>query len=310
MKKNLFIIAIAFLFISTNSFSLSLIHYWNFNGVDLPVNGGTKGALVDVVLHPFSTISEDITSPTTSGSIVYQIQALSPAPTTYSTFWEKIITGGSTLNARTTLTENPAVGGNYLKLGSPTDKMQLVLTIPSQGYQGIAISYDVQNSGSGPTTNTYAYSVDNGVNWITATGLSAYTNSTSSSLWQTLSINITDINADNNLNLLFKITLTGANTTSTSGNNRFDNITVEGTPVVATSIANTSSESKNIKMYTNGEHRSEVVFSEVVDVVLYDLRGRKVKAIIHTSTLQTDELEKGVYLVAINGAITKKLIVE
>jgi hypothetical protein len=305
MKKNLFIVAITLLFVSTNSFStaLTLIHYWNFNAISIPASESVSTTDRSILANALTPIAADFTlvSPAT---VVYQVQ-----PGTVGaviSYWDATGVQTFTGNQR-----NGDASGNSLRPRNAWQSMELILNIPSTGYSAMNIMYDAQRSSSGPSVNTYAYSVDGGTNWIT-TGLSATTNpvsipsATNNFATQTVSIN--DANADNNPNLKFRIRY--SDPTNTAGNNRIDNITVEGTPVLATSIESTNSESTNIKMYTNGDHKNEVVFSEVVDVVLFDLRGSIIKKINHTNSIQTDDLEKGVYLVGINGVITKKLIVQ
>ncbi|MEI7501975.1 MAG: T9SS type A sorting domain-containing protein [Paludibacter sp.] len=189
--------------------------------------------------------------------------------------------------------------------------MQLILKIPSSGYKNLSIIYDCQRSSAskGATTNNYSYSVDNGANWITS-GLSVSSNPTSDT-WSLLSVSINDSQADNNGNLLFKVTFSGGVVTGTSGNDRFDNITVEGTSIGGTTaIEQNQFNNTDINMSPNTTKNGVVNFSEVVDAVVYNVQGKQVKAVAKTNQLVTSDLNKGLYVVRINGSVSKKLIIE
>src|ERR1035437_1716522 len=152
MKKIILTIAVALLFSSTQLSALSLVHYWNFDGTNLPVNGGAKGTAIDVTTIPFTAIVADITLAANPASLIYQVIPNTPSP--YSTFWD--ITTGDTGNARDI---NPPAVNSCLRLGNPADQMQLLLSIPSIGFRNITISYDIQRSsaGNGAMTNTFFY---------------------------------------------------------------------------------------------------------------------------------------------------------
>ena len=135
MKKILLSISVALFLFSTQLSALSLVHYWNFNGTNVPVNGGAKGSAIDVTTLPFTSILADSTIKNNPASLVYQ--AIPGTASPYSTFWDTTI--GDSGNAI-----NNDVAGNCLRLGNPADQMQLVFKIPSSGYCNITISYDLQ----------------------------------------------------------------------------------------------------------------------------------------------------------------------
>jgi hypothetical protein len=53
-----------------------------------------------------------------------------------------------------------------------------------------------------------------------------------------------------------------------------------------------------------------VTFSEACDAVVYNVQGKQVKAVAKTTYLATSDLAKGLYIVRLNGSVSKKLIIE
>lgn len=60
----------------------------------------------------------------------------------------------------------------------------------------------------------------------------------------------------------------------------------------------------------NPNHNGKVFFNQPVDVVIYDLQGKQVKAALKTTEPEIHDLVKGMYLVRIEGVITRKLVIE
>ena len=63
-------------------------------------------------------------------------------------------------------------------------------------------------------------------------------------------------------------------------------------------------------MYPNPCNSGVVNFGSMVNVEVFNLVGKQIKAITKTTTLNTEDLAKGIYNVRINGTSTQKLIVE
>jgi len=309
MKTNFVLIAVALVFATTQlSAATTLIHYWNFNSTTIPTSetyydGSTVSLKLDRTLsaNALTPLVANASLSTPAATLIYQAKP-GTVGSVYSG-WD-VSTAGSTLNAR-----GVDVAGNFLRARNTWQNMELVLNIPSTGYQNLTIKYDVQNSGSGPYTNTYYYSVDGGTTWIT-TGLSTLTNPVTmpSANFATENITINDVNADNNANLKFKIWF--SDPTNLAGNNRFDNITVEGTAIGITAAIVESQQNQEITMTPNTNKAGVVTFSEVVNAVVYNVQGKQVKAVTKTATLVTSDLAKGLYIVRINGSVSKKLIID
>jgi len=300
MKKILLTIAVALVFSSTQLSALSLVHYWNFNGTNVPYL--TEASSKDVVTTPLTPIQTDFSLTTTPATLIYQAKAGTVSP--FMSYWDT--TTGSAGNAR-----NGDAAGNCLRPRDAWSSMELVLNIPSTGFRNLKIMYDVQRSGSGPNVNTYSYSVDGGTNWI-KTGLNVngkgLGTDTIASIpgtgFATESITITDPAAENNQNLKFRIWFSDPK--NTAGNNRIDNITVEGDILAGVN----SALAEKVAMYPNPCKSGVVNFANPVEVEVYSILGKQIKSIANTTTLSTTDLAKGIYTVRINGVSSQKLIIE
>ena len=126
---------------------------------------------------------------------------------------------GSELNAR-----NGDESGSGLRLRNPSG--DFIMNIPSTGYENIVLSFAARRSGSGSETFQIDYSID-GSNFI-ETGISPtiFTLTEDYELFEFDLSAITEIN--NNINFMVRIRFDEESTTSTSGNSRFDNLTLEG----------------------------------------------------------------------------------
>jgi len=300
MKKILLSLTVVLVFTSTQLSALSLVHYWNFNGTNVPYL--TEAKSIDVVTTPLTPIQSDSSMTTTRATLIYQAKTGTASP--FMSYWDT--TTGSTGNAR-----NGDAAGNCLRPRDAWSSMELVLNIPSKGFRNLKIMYDVQRSGSGPNVNTYSYSVDGGTSWI-KTGLNVNGKGLGTDTIATIpgtgfateSITITDPAAENNANLKFRIWFSDPK--NTAGNNRIDNITVEGDILAAVN----SSVVNEVSMYPNPCTTGVVNFGSMVNVEVFNLVGKQIKAVAKTSTLNTEDLAKGVYTVRINGTSTQKLIIE
>ncbi|WP_352431812.1 MprA protease, GlyGly-CTERM protein-sorting domain-containing form [Pyrinomonas sp.] len=95
--------------------------------------------------------------------------------------------------------------------------------VDTTGYASIQVSFATQRTSTGFNNNVFQYTLDGGVNWVT---FSSYTPPTSFALQ---SFNLSAIvGLNNNPQAGFRIIFNGA--TSDSGNNRLDNLVVEGVP--------------------------------------------------------------------------------
>lgn len=161
----------------------------------------------DSLIHYWNFNGTDLLAPTHS---------IGNAGLSYTATFDPV-NEGTSLNAR-----NQDVAGNALRLRNPAS--DLLIKIPTNGFKEIKVKYVVMRTGNGAQTNNIFYTLD-GTNYIN-TGLS--NNSypvTEAFVLQELDFS-SIAGANNNANFGLKIEFADGNTNS-SGNNRYDNLTVE-----------------------------------------------------------------------------------
>ncbi|MFT3785640.1 MAG: hypothetical protein QM770_05675 [Tepidisphaeraceae bacterium] len=177
----------------------ALIAYWNFNSFSVT---GTVAP---------SSAPNPISADSGSGSI--NIGSFGGGIASF---------GGSTLNAL-----NSDVSGNSLSLvagvssGTAGNNTAIFITTNTAGKQNIAISFAGRGTSTGFNTGAWAYSTDNGANYTSFTGNTASTSTT----YAVASV-AAPAGAANASSVIFRYTVSGA--TSTSGNNRIDNLQING----------------------------------------------------------------------------------
>ncbi len=208
---------------TTSKAQTTLVHYWHFNTAAFAMYTDT----IQGISADFSLID------VSKAKILYQKQpGTSSAYATYiDTYTVKPTTDFDTMNWRMGQTD-----GMSLRVRNPSDSMQLLFYIPSTGYKNLSLKYGTQGSSrtSGMLLQNFDYSTDSGMTWRT-TGLNLIQDSagvistaTGKPAFALVNINFgTDTTVNNNPKLVFRITFSG-NNTGTSGNNRFDNITLDG----------------------------------------------------------------------------------
>ena len=210
----------------------TLIHYWDFNDT----TGLTAGIHMPNIAYFHATYSLLDTS-----KAQFSYQPLTGTSGDATSYVDCLVPGDTT-NCR-----NGSPIGACIRLRNPYDSMQGVFYIPSTGYHNIIVSFATERSGSGPTLQTYSYSLDSGLTWQN-TGM--YYDSTivtaTSSPFQLVTVGFSPV-ADNNAKLVFRILQSGA----TAGNNRYDNFAVESSPTVNTSVASVNSSISRCVLYPN-----------------------------------------------------------
>ena len=233
MKKNLqitFFSLVLFITIVNNVHAQSqLIHYWHFNNT-LPAGGGGSTHLGSIPAD-FSLLG--------NASFNFQAVANVRADTGYV---DNLV--GDTINARM-----GQVAGSAVRTRNPSDSMMLLFRIPTTGYQNIIVKFDNERSGSGPASLGLDYSTDGGKTYSTAN--LASTTIAPATVWTLVKIDLSTINAaNNNPNFILRFKALSSNT-GTSGNNRFDNITVEGSNNISTSFADVIVADDAYELYPN-----------------------------------------------------------
>ena len=202
-------------YVSINALPLILMDYWDFNNV----NGGLSSMIIPTVTNdPVNTKLEFVfgTSGTTTGY--------------YDT-----IASTTSLNIA-----NSSSLGYSLRVRNPSN--EITISAPTTNFKNIILKYATAISSAkyAPRTQSYSYSIDNGVSWTTS-GLARTVDTFAidandstrfvdpNYVLKTFDLsNISSIN--NNAGFKFKITFGASNTPTspTKGNTRYDNITIEG----------------------------------------------------------------------------------
>lgn len=184
------------------------LHYWDFN--DAPATPTTAWAA---------------TIPATAGTGVLT-----------HTFANTQNNTGTTLNA-----ETDVAGRDFTVTaasGMQNEGRHFVLSVPTTGYEAIVLTYTTRRSDQGFTAQEVSYSIDGGATWQenfrTVTPITS-TSSGAGNIFRVETVDLTGVpGVKDNAQFQIRVTVDhGA--TSTSGNNRWDNIKVSG--VVATSTA-------------------------------------------------------------------------
>ncbi len=177
-----------------------LIHYWHFNS--LPV-----GNLNEPVVADFSMLSNENPNITYLGTGAGYADLFNP---------------GSDLNARM-----GQLAGNGIRFRNPSNTREVIISIPSTNYKDLIIKFATTRTGSGAQTQNYSYTLD-GTNFTTADLTVNTFNAPQDPNYEIVTLDLTNISAaNNNANLKLRIQFAGSNASATSGNNRFDNLTVE-----------------------------------------------------------------------------------
>lgn len=233
-------LSITLLSISNRSEAQVLINYWNFNNFIATDTFGSAFNPIPLIDADYSAIN------TTDAYMLYTFDSGTSVKSKDSCWIDA--TTGSTVNA-----EQSASAGNCLRVRNPSDFTALEFFIPTTNFKNISVSYALQSSSakSGQAVEVFAYSVDSGVTWKTAS--LTVDGANVDTLLDTGAVYIngfglvtigfgSDTTVNNNsklvLRIVFKSYTTGA-ITGTSGNARLDNIAVMGSYLKSSIIAAT-----------------------------------------------------------------------
>jgi hypothetical protein len=228
MKKSILFILVCSLVLSLfqaecQAQTKKLIHYWHFNNT-------VVGAHLGVIHADYSSL--------VNASIIYKPIKVAGASDTSQAYIDNL--AGDVINQRS------GFGGccgatNYgVRTRNPSDYMQFLWYIPTRKYQNIVIKYETQTSSlaSGQLQQLFSYSIDSAQTFTTA-GL-PFSSVSAGVAWGLVSLDLSSIPAaNNNGKLVLKILFSGQNT-GTSGNNRFDNITIEGDTIIKPAFTSTA----------------------------------------------------------------------
>jgi hypothetical protein len=186
----------------------SLVHYWSFNA--LPT-----GTISNPIAADLSNITGAATSITYTGTGAGYLDNVE----------------GDVLNA-----QNGAPAGLALRPRNPSDTRSLLISFPTTGYENMIVKFATTKTNQGATEQTYSYSLDGGVTFIT-TDLPVLSYSPVATNYELVTLDFSGVpGVDNAANVVVRINFGGATAAGSSGNNRFDNLTVTGTPLEGTVV--------------------------------------------------------------------------
>ncbi len=180
-------------------------------------------------------------------------KTLNGVTNSYETYWDVDSKSGladnltDTFNVRM-INGSPVPAGNVLRLRNPSDSMQLLMNMPTTGYQNLIFTYDVMSSSlsSGIRDHIFSYSTNGGTTWSTA-GLNVDSLIVGGNL--TFAREQLDLRTapgvNNNPNFVLRVMFAGGNNgtpakgySDASGNSRIDNVSLDGDTIVGnTSVA-------------------------------------------------------------------------
>lgn len=177
-----------------------LVYYWNFNTL-------TAGSTVDNLIADYNI-------PTINATLTYS---------GVGDGYMDSFTPGYNLNIRNNETE---VSG--LRVRNPSDTRSLILTMPTSGFKQIVVKFATAKTSTGATTQKYSYTLDGTTYINSGLNVSSYNPSVDPAS-ELVTLDFSTISGVNdNPNFKIKIDFEGVNASGTTGNNRFDNITLEG----------------------------------------------------------------------------------
>jgi hypothetical protein len=185
----------------------------------------------------------------------------------------------------------------------------LILKLPTSGFQNPILKYAVTRTNNGATQQAVYYRTSDGGSWIFINDIEV------SEVWQPVVIDFSEIpQSNNNPHFEVRILFTDENAAGASGNNRFDNLQLEG---FSTSVRISNPEDASVSLFPNPAGKTVHLTSDfaIESITVIDINGRiviKKHPAFNALEINTSSLSAGVYLVKINtgsSILTRKLII-
>ncbi|MDR4988303.1 MAG: T9SS type A sorting domain-containing protein [Bacteroidales bacterium] len=244
-----------------------LVHYWHFNTM--------TGATVTEVAPDYSVagLSALITYPG-EGDGYMDARTHRPADPV------------SNFNLR--LGQEPDQGA-VLRVRNPADTRELLFEIPSTGYRDLVVTYAVTRSDNGGQYQRFEYSADGGDTWVTVgedIEVPFIGEGEDVGIYAHVVIDLSSIDeVNNNPDLYFRILSVGEGSENTSGNQRFDNITLDAVPMIVG-----EPELLNIVSINDGE---PVYVGEAFSMLVQTVDGEHIPVPVEEDVAITLSLETG-----------------
>ncbi len=220
--------------------------HWEVNGV--PVPPGADGSSIELMVSGAGSVTAHFDPPANEGELLFywhfneldtpeDVTTIEPdyrlVPGSAG-LMRYIGTGPRDIDVNETGSDlNLHLGepaGTSARVRNPSADRALVFDLPTSGYRDINFSYAVERTNNGMLAHHLSYSID-GINFIQEGLANTEFQLDSPNSYHLINLDFSSIAAAaNNANFKIRVEFEG-NTTGTSGNNRFDNITLKGIPV-------------------------------------------------------------------------------
>ena len=131
--------------------------------------------------------------------------------------------------------QEPAQGA-VLRVRNPADTRELIVAAPSTGFKDLVVTFATTRTGNGAQEQEFYFSADNGATWVMVGDAYEITELDPDIEGYGYVHKVVDLSeygiVNNNEHLHFKILAVGEGADNTSGNQRFDNFTLEGSLMV------------------------------------------------------------------------------
>jgi hypothetical protein len=210
--------------------------------------------------------------------------------------------------------DTTTVTGSTIRTRNPSDSMGLYFYIPTTNYKNALLTWTCERSSNGMRAQIFDYSVDGGTTWRTS-GLSMMSDSVNAAFSQYAVNFFADTTTANNAHLVFRIRF-AVNNTGSSGNNRFDHISLQADTITAATI-NPSAVNEIVNatpaftIVPNPASTSLTISTEIEgnkSIIVRDAQGRTVYAGLlfdKSQTLDISNYVAGTYFVTVGSNSTK-----
>lgn len=244
---------------------LELIHYWHFNDQLIDEN--------DVVPSDYSLVGEGAISYPGTGDGYMDFRTHRPQDPV------------SNFNLR--MGQEPDQGA-VLRVRNPADTRELIIAAPSTGYEDLVVTFATTRTSNGAQEQEFYFSPDNGDSWVLVGEAYAVPELEDDlGIYLHKVINLTEYpEVNNNSELHFKILAVGEGAGNSSGNQRFDNLTLDG-KMIQTDLPPSKLHFTDIN---NGE---TVYMNEAFSVTIHALNDDNIPAAVEEDTEVTLTLATG-----------------
>lgn len=304
-----------------------LIQFWDFNAT--PPAGGAGGDSLGNATNLLT--ANQVAAGLTAGHIVYTRPSKKFGSTGSA---DGILDNGSQGAAiydysNSNDTAGLAANNLFVRARNPGDSCEFLFYIPTTGYKNIQMQFALSASSTkGENYGIFSYSTNGGTSWNNLTKamdtfniggvyrpdtLNIINPTTGASAWYPVQLNFSsDANVNSNANFMVCIRMAGPNSFQlTSGNARFDNFAIWGTPTSATGIDDINGHAAGYNVYPNpAMNEVNVVSTQYTGtkmITLYNVVGQVISATETKdmqTTINTSALNAGVYFVEIKEVST------